>query len=444
MIKKVEMTIEKNNLIKSGDKILVGLSGGADSTSLLHVLKKMQEKYDVEIHAVHINHMVRGEEADRDESFSKKLCKDLNVKYHVRRVDMKVLAKKLKITDEEAGRKIRYDAFNEILESEDLNKIAVAHNKNDNAETFIFRLLRGTGTKGLRAIEYKRGNVIRPLLDCSRDEIEKYCLENNIEYIVDSTNLENDYTRNKIRNVLIPFVNEKMKTNAVDQISKAISSISEQEQYVNDKIDEVIKDILVEDIKNKIVISKNKVNKLSGFEKKKVISKIINKLKSDKDFERRHYDIVSDFLKQQTGKKIDLPNNLEIRISYDNVIFEKITNESSFERIELEFGIEYKTPKFKAKVEYVVDENKNYDLYIPEDIVTNFYLRTREAGDFINVCGRKKLKDFFINKKIDRNERDGIILLTNGKEVLYIETNIYNDKYKEKLENIRYIGITIN
>ena len=137
MIKKVEMTIEKNNLIKSGDKILVGLSGGADSTSLLHVLKKMQEKYDVEIHAVHINHMVRGEEADRDESFSKKLCKDLNVKYHVRRVDMKVLAKKLKITDEEAGRKIRYDAFNEILESEDLNKIAVAHNKNDNAETIL-------------------------------------------------------------------------------------------------------------------------------------------------------------------------------------------------------------------------------------------------------------------------------------------------------------------
>ena len=200
--------IEENQLIKKGDRIVLGVSGGADSICLLHILSCIQKALEIRLFVVHINHGIRGEEAKRDEDFVRDFCKRLNVEFFAFHYDIKKMAREQKISEEEAGRKARYSTFDtvakKIIQKEGVDaqnvKIAIAHNKDDNAETILHNLSRGSGISGLKGILAQNGNIIRPLLCFSRQEIEEYLSKNNIEYMTDSTNLENEYTRNILRN----------------------------------------------------------------------------------------------------------------------------------------------------------------------------------------------------------------------------------------------------
>ena len=205
MERKILKTIEKYDLIKNGDKVVLAVSGGPDSIFMLDILNKIRKeesfnlKYDIVV--CHVNHLIR-EEATEDENYVKNFCEKNNIQCFIKRIDVKEIANNKKIGTEEAGRIARYDFFEEILEKTKANKIAIAHNKNDKVETIIMNLLRGTGTLGLKGIEPKRENkYIRPIIEIERDEIEKYCEQNKLNPRIDKTNLENIYTRNKIRNV---------------------------------------------------------------------------------------------------------------------------------------------------------------------------------------------------------------------------------------------------
>ena len=201
---KVIQTIKKYNLINSGDKIVLGVSGGPDSIAMLDILNQLKDEMNFEIYVVHINHNIRGKDADEDEEYVKKFCEKYNIKFFAKKIDVPAIAKNKKIGTEEAGRKVRYEYFEEILKETKSNKIAIAHNKNDKVETIIMHLLRGSGIPGLKGIEPIRGNkFIKPLIECDRQEIEKYCRENNLQPRIDKTNFENEYTRNKIRNIVI-------------------------------------------------------------------------------------------------------------------------------------------------------------------------------------------------------------------------------------------------
>ena len=207
MLDKVLATIKKYNMIEKGDKIVIGVSGGADSVCLTDILNKVKKEIEIEIILVHINHNIRGEEAKRDENFVIELGKKYNNLVRVFSYDVEKLAKERSLTVEEMGRKLRYEAFNSVALEK--GKIAVAHNLNDNCETMIMRFFRGTGIKGLGGISAKRENIIRPLIELSREEIERYCLENNLDYCEDSTNSVEKYTRNKIRLNLIPMIKKE-------------------------------------------------------------------------------------------------------------------------------------------------------------------------------------------------------------------------------------------
>ena len=206
MKNKVLETIKKYNLIENGDKLVLGVSGGPDSISMLNILNEIRKddkvKLNYEIVVVHINHMIRKEAVD-DELYVKEYCDKRNIDFYSKSIDVKKLANTNKIGTEEAGRNVRYEFFNEILEKTSSNKIAIAHNKNDNAETMIMNIMRGSGISGLKGIEPKRGIYIRPLIECEREEIEKYCEKNKLNPRIDKTNFENEYTRNKIRNIVI-------------------------------------------------------------------------------------------------------------------------------------------------------------------------------------------------------------------------------------------------
>lgn len=252
MKNKVLNTIKKYNLIQENDKIVIGVSGGPDSICLLHILNGLKEKLNFEIVVAHINHMIR-KEAEEETQYVKKFCDKLGIKCYIKRIDVIDKSNKEKIGTEEAGRKARYDFFEEVLNSVNANKIATAHNENDNAETVLMNIFRGAGTSGLKGIEPIRDNkYIRPIIECERSEIEEYCRVNKLQPKIDKTNFENVYTRNKIRNVLIPEIKKEFNPNIIESLNK-LSILSRQE---NNFIQEYAKNIM----ENELIVEKDLEN----------------------------------------------------------------------------------------------------------------------------------------------------------------------------------------
>jgi len=208
MLKTASATVEKYSMLNAGDSVIIGLSGGADSVCLLYFLLEKKRELELELFAVHINHGLRGEDADADAQFCAEVCTAVGIEIEIVKANAAEFAKNERLSIEEAGRELRYKAFNDAVTRFNANKIAVAHNADDNAETVLLRLIRGTGIAGLGGIPPVNKKVIRPLIEISRNEIEKHLLDNNISWATDLTNLNNDFTRNKVRNKLIPALNE--------------------------------------------------------------------------------------------------------------------------------------------------------------------------------------------------------------------------------------------
>ena len=228
-------TIKKYNLIENGDSIVVGVSGGPDSICLLHVLNDLKNELNFKIYVAHINHMIR-KEADEETEYVKSFCKNIGVECFVKRIDVIKTSKELKIGTEETGRKIRYDFFEEVLKNTNSNKIATAHNNNDKVETIIMNILRGSGIAGLKGLDPIRENkFIKPLLEISREEIEAYCEENRLAPRIDKSNNENIYTRNKVRNSVIPYIKKEFNPNILKTINRLSEVATEENEYL-DKI----------------------------------------------------------------------------------------------------------------------------------------------------------------------------------------------------------------
>lgn len=246
-------TITKYGLIKSGDKLVLAVSGGPDSIFMLDILNKLKEKLDFEIAVCHVNHMIR-EEAGMDEEFVQNFCDKIGVKCFVKRIDVKNFANNKKIGTEEAGRIIRYRFFDEVMEKTGSNKIAIAHNKNDKVETIIMNLLRGSGTLGLKGIEPIRDNkYVRPIVEIERNDIEEYCSQHDLKPRIDKTNFENTYTRNKIRNIVIPYIEKELNPNIIEGVSRLSEIATEEDKFLN-KCTENIYNGLVIDEKNDVII----------------------------------------------------------------------------------------------------------------------------------------------------------------------------------------------
>lgn len=302
-------TINKNNLIKNGDSIVVGVSGGPDSITLLDILIKLRKQINFNIVVAHINHMIRPD-ADIDEEYVEKYCKNNNIPCYVKREKVEILAKNQKIGTEEAGRNLRYEFFNEVLEKTKSNKIATAHTKNDNVETVLMNIIRGSGTKGLTGIEIIRDNkYIRPLLEINRTEIEEYCKKNNLSPRIDSTNMENIYTRNRIRNLLIPYIQKEFNPSVIEAVDR-LSKISKEENKYFEKITKkTYEEILVEETKNEIVLDLKKFNTLEIVIKNRIMLYTINRLfGSSSGIEKIHLQDIIKLCNNNIGNKYLIPN----------------------------------------------------------------------------------------------------------------------------------------
>ena len=325
MKEKVIQTIKKNKLIINGDKIVLGVSGGPDSISMLDILRKIKEENIIQfdIVVVHINHLIR-EEAVEDEEYVKKYCEKNGIECYIKRIDVQELAQNKKIGTEEAGRKARYEFFDEISQKTSSNKIAVAHNKNDKIETIIMHVLRGSGTSGLIGIEPIRDNkYIRPLIECERKEIEEYCDNQKLEPRIDKTNFENEYTRNKIRNIVIPYIKMEFNPNIIETINRLSDVVKEEETYINKIVEQTYKKLLIEKSKKEIVLDLKQFNEQDEVIKNRVILytvKLING--STQGVEKIHIRDIVKLCNNNIGNKYLTPNkNLKILIKNKKIFF---------------------------------------------------------------------------------------------------------------------------
>ena len=320
---KVLNTIKRYEQIKSGDTIVVGVSGGPDSICLLNVLKNLQNELKINIVVAHINHMIR-KEADSETVFVQDFCEQRDIKCFVKKADVLQIAKEKKLGTEEVGRKIRYDFFEEVKNIVGGNKIATAHNANDNAETVLMNFLRGSGSTGLKGIEPIRDNkLIRPIIECTRQEIEQYCNEKGLNPKYDKTNQETIYTRNKIRNMLIPYIQENFNPNIIETINRMSNLIATDEMYFKSIVKQSYKETFISRTEKEIILDLKKFNVLEKVIKSRLIIYTINELLGTTNgIEKIHIEDVIKLCKNNIGNKYLTPNkNIKIMIKNKKIFF---------------------------------------------------------------------------------------------------------------------------
>ena len=323
---KVLKTIQKYNLIQNGDSIVIGVSGGPDSMTLLNVLINLKQKLGIsKIFVATVNHMIR-EEAEEETKFVENFCESHGIEFYLKKVDVQEEAKSKKISTELAGRNARYDFFEEVLKKTGSNKIATAHNSNDNAETVLMNLLRGSGVSGLKGIEKIRdGKFIRPIIECKRSEIEQYCLENKLNPRYDKTNNENTYTRNKIRNMLIPYIEENFNPNIVDSLNRLSTIATKEDEYIHKIVENSFKDIVITaDIsKKEIILDLKKFNELDEVIKSRLILYTISEiLGTSQGIEKIHIEDIIKLCGNNIGNKYLMPNkNIKIFVKKGKIFF---------------------------------------------------------------------------------------------------------------------------
>ena len=427
MKKKVLDFIRKNKLLKKNDSVVLGVSGGADSICMLTILDELRDRLGISLYVLHINHQIRGEEADEDAAFVKSFCTKLKVPHRVISVDVPCIAKEHGFSVEEAGRMVRYDEFSKYAYEVGASKIAVAHNSNDNAETVLMNLARGTGIKGLGGIAPKRPlnedekggvEVIRPLLCLSRKEIEEYLKENEINYREDSTNDSTDYTRNKIRLEVMPLL-ENINDNAMQNITNASNELASTSEYIEKDVDEAYESFVKEE-DGKIFLSDESFSMdpvvLTGIIRR-MIEHTAGKLK---DITRIHVGDVVSLKEKQVGKKVDLPYSIVAEREYEGISMSCESNSPS-EQENAEKLIEITVESDDFDRDSI--EELEYTKWLDYDKINEVVVRTRNKGDYLVVDGEghtKKLKKYFIDEKIPRRDRDNVVLVADGNHVLWV------------------------
>jgi len=471
MEKEVLKYIKSNRMLQHGDSVVLGVSGGADSLCMLIILNKLVSKLDLDLTVVHINHNLRGLEADNDQKFVEEFCENIGVKCIVKQIYVKQLAEEMKCSHEEAGRIARYEIFRKIAAEQGNSKIAIAHNLNDNSETVLLNLFRGTGIKGLSGILPKRDDIIRPIMCLTRQQIEEYLCDNNISYCTDSTNFEDVYTRNKIRHNIIPIVEEGVNSAAVINIAKTATELIEIEGYLEQQTEEMFSTMVVEN-QNSFLILPYDVHPII---RSRVIRRIIEKLSGKlKDINRRHIESVEGLFQRKTGSYVDLPYNIKAEKTYDGVViwtkseepdeYDNVLEEQ--EEILLYIDGDVHSHSIISAEMFDINQNdgftnglsmENFAKNLQENKYTKWIdcdsikgalvLRHRQTGDYLTIDGngnKKKLKDYFINEKIPKSQRDHILLVADGHHIVWVVGHRISYDYKLNADTRRVLKLEYN
>ncbi len=458
---KVKAYIERYQMLVPGDTVLVGVSGGADSVCLLLILNELAETIPLKLLVVHVNHGIRKQAAE-DAAYVQKLCQERDIPFYLVEEDVITYAKNNKISEEEAGRKLRYHAFHRILEPQGSGKIAVAHNAGDRVETMLFHLFRGTGLSGASGIKPVVNNVIRPILCLSREEVEGYLEEKQVSFCIDHTNFEDTYTRNRIRNHLLPFAEKEICHGAAAHMWEAADIFLETEEYINKQAAKVYKECIESEDGTQIVLNVNVLLKQDSFLQKQVILKCLEQLvKGRKDITSAHIEGIQSLLGKQGSKQISLPYGLIAAKEYEQLILyveneeeNILENELVREPIPITIPETVYVPGV-GKVEFSLHSYEKTDI-IPEKSYTKWFdydritrslvFRTRETGDYLIInkeLSQKSLKNYMIGEKIPKRQRGNLYVLADGNHILWIPGYRISHYYKVTENTKRILKVQI-
>ncbi len=478
---KVKNYIDKYHMIEAGDLIAVGVSGGADSVCLLHLMYRFSKEISCRLVVVHVNHGVRSD-ASQDAVYVKSLCEELEIPFYLKEVDMNDYATEHKISPEEAGRQLRYKAFEEVLQQQRQDKerckIAVAHNAEDRAETMLFHLFRGSGIKGLASIQPVRDMVIRPILCLERSQIEQYIAGYQLKYCQDSTNETDAYTRNKIRHHILSYARQEICPETVAHMAELADMLSETERYLT-KQAERLYEIYVEEAASKEEDSEGRVEclRIQGAELltqdsvmyTKILLLCMERLTPHrKDITGQHIAELIKLIKRDGSKELALPYGIKAYKEYDRLILCKNTSEntsqsqsgeSTDQAYVIEPPMEIFVPGEGTYTFTILDYNALFcenQQNIPENrytkwfdydkITTTVLLRTRQQGDYLtidNALHTKSLKQYMINEKIPKLQRDSMHLLTDGAHVLWVPGYRISQRYKVEESTKRILQVQL-
>lgn len=469
LVQKVKNTIEEHGLLKKGSHVIVGFSGGPDSLCLLTVLQSIKEEFSLHIFAVHVNHQLRGEDANQDQCYAQSICAAMQIPCRVVSCDVAEMAKRDGVSTEDAGRKVRYQAFfeekekieNQLKERNQFGEvvIAVAQNQNDQAETVLMRFMRGTGIDGLGGIEYKRKDgVVRPLLDISRKEIEQYCMKKKCTPCIDQTNLQAVYTRNRIRLELLPYMEEHFNENVIGALTRLSKIVREDASFLNDASEKALElcRFTKQSCENQCmkeqstILSLRRLQQQPAAIRKRILRHLLKEKGLFQNVSAVHLEHADQLIRLGRQPSIaEFPERYCMRIAYEKIeilcedhLKEQDKNEKKDTGQKNEGQDHELKGQLKEKLvkrEDVPDLKKlernirAFDFESIKAMGIPFVLRTRKAGDFIRpfgMKGTKKLQDYFVDRKIPKEIRDFIPLVACGSEILWIVGEATNETFK--------------
>lgn len=440
MKKKVLDFIRGQHMVEEGDGVLAAVSGGADSVCLLFLLCSMREELAVRLAAFHLHHGLRGAEADRDEAFVKQLCEAWQVPFYSAHEDAAAYGRERGISEEEAGRELRYSHLEALADRLSFGKIAVAHHREDQAETVVFHLFRGTGLKGMGGIRPVRGKIIRPLLECSRQEIEGYLRENGISWCEDSTNSENTYKRNRIRNELLPWAGQYLNERASEHAAQFARFAAQADAYF-----EAQAEMILEAENRTAAVSVRTFDSQPEILKGYLVRAMIRQAGgSARNLTERHIQAVCALTGPGGGVRADLPGGLQAVRGYRELRIarpERLEESGILEQL----GKQLRFRVYPREKQLEIPKNQCTKWFDYDKIKGTLSVRTRKEGDyFLLRDGKKKLlRRYLIDEKIPEAERDKLLLLTEGSHVLWVIGYRISEYYKvsETTEKILEVSV---
>ena len=457
MSQKVIDFIKQNSMFEKEDKVIVAFSGGPDSTCLIYILNELKEELGINLIGAHINHCLRGEESDKDEDYAKKTCESLNIDFYSKKIDIHKISKEKNISCEMAGREVRYEFFEELMIKLSANKVALAHNANDQAETVLMRIMRGTGIEGMVGIKPVRDKIfVRPILHLSRKEIEKYIEVNNISPRIDKSNLETLYARNKVRLDLIPYIEENFNKDIVKTLNRLSDIVKKDNEY--------LEGVSALEYKKHCEIGEKKViiNKKAFLLHEAIISRIIRGALlavnlNLYNFEKIHISSIIELQKHDTGKNVMLPQNIIAQNCYGNMHI--YTNSKAKETDNNQYTLSINEENFieslhkivkidvKPKTEFMEVNSNHYIKYFDYDKIEEpIIFRYRKDGDSfipLGMKGNKKLKDLFMDLKIPKNKRSEVPLICFGNDIGWVVGYRVSEKFKVSKDTTNILQIRI-
>ncbi len=428
-LEKVKATISKHAMLSGGETVLIGLSGGPDSVCLLHVLHLLKDEFNLKLHALYVDHGLRPDETPDEIAFCKKFCEQMSIPFMTKSIDVKTYSREHNLNKQDAARELRFRIFDEVLLHIRADRIALGHTADDQTETFFMRFFRGSGPKGLSGIPPIRRKIIRPLIETERSEIENFLDEERIGYIIDSSNLKEDYLRNRIRLFFIPEV-KKINPHIVQTVLRTTDILREEERYFDITVTKTLMKLISRKTDQRIELFLAPLEAMEKVILRRILRRAIHETKGLRGMEFIHIEEIIDLIKRgRHGDRLSLPKGVRVIKNYSILVMtsevpQKL--ETSTLNVPGEVFLEDIRAVIKASLEDKVDsfgDGKGAAVFDADKTGNILTVRAREKGDFFYPIGfgkRKKLQDFFVDEKVPRDERDSIPVVVSEKGIVWI------------------------